>query len=86
MFGEGQGNEGSDKCSRVVQLDATGGKETRFSVTPALSKLISPRRMKIDLFFIYVRTTGTKFGLFNPWNANRENVVAGSVLIHLEVN
>lgn len=50
VFGEGQGNEGSDKCSRVVQLDATGGKETRSPVTPALSKLISQRRMKIDLF------------------------------------
>lgn len=25
MFGEGQGNEGSDKCTGVVQLDATGG-------------------------------------------------------------
>ncbi|XP_017765316.1 PREDICTED: uncharacterized protein LOC108554515 [Eufriesea mexicana] len=24
VFGEGQGNEGSDKCSGVVQLDATG--------------------------------------------------------------
>ena len=44
VFGEGQGNEGSDKCSRVVQLDATGGKETRFPVAPwRCPNLIFPR-------------------------------------------
>lgn len=48
VFGEGQGNEGSDKCTGVVQLDATGGgggaKETRFPVYKLI--FLSPREQE----------------------------------------
>lgn len=67
VFGEGQGNEGSDKCTGVVQLDATGGVKKRVSLSRLqFYKLIPPPARKINLFRLEwsVKDSRVKFCYF----------------------